>query len=279
MPTRLIGDPNNASSVADWVEFYILAMEQEISQSELISFIELSSGNEVEQSFVNDIWLELERRLVLYGTRKPYIVNDRDISSLIDWKEFPEYTTCIILSIDGNSIETVRTGKLFERLSRKAVTNYFSGLSVIYGHPSRQTLKSIATQMSEKFICEPSPNFKDRGVDIICWKPFDDKRKSQTTALIQCAAGFNWDSKLLSIPYDAWTKYIHWGAKPLKGFTVPVVIEDRRYDDIVTDAGIMFDRPRIYQNTQYDYTDDANLIGDLISWCEPKITSFVTDLI
>lgn len=276
MPTKLIEDPNSVSDVADWVEFYIYAMNNSLSKSELLSFIEDSSGSEPEQSFIDDIWLELERRLVLYGTLKPYELEVREVLPLLKWQDIPEYLTCLILSIDGNSVESVKTGKLFERLSSKAVSNYFSGISIIYGHPSKQTLKNISSEIVETFIKEPSSNFNDRGVDIICWKSFNDNRKGQITALIQCAAGFNWDKKLLGIPYKAWTQYIHWGADPLKGFTAPVVINEKRYDDVVTDAGIMFDRPRIYRNVQYNYTIDNTLVSDLIEWCEPKIEFFLS---
>lgn len=275
MPTKLIENPNSVSDVADWVEFYIFAMNDSLSKSELLSFIEDSSGSEPEQTFIDDIWLELERRLVLYGIIKPYQLDAREVLPLIDWKVTPEYLTCIILSIDGNAVESVKTGKLFERLSSKAVSKYFAGYSIIYGHPSKQTVKKIASDIFETFVKEPSTNFNDRGVDIICWKPFNDDRKSQIAALIQCAAGFNWDTKLLDIPYKAWTQYIHWGSDPLKGFTAPIVINEKRYDDVVTDAGIMFDRPRIYRNVQYNYTTDSNLVSDLIDWCEPKIESFL----
>lgn len=275
MPTKLIENPGSISDVADWVEFYIFAENNSLSKSELLKFIESSSGNEPEHSFIDDIWLELERRLSLYGAKKPFELNVRDVKPLIEWELSPEYITCIILSIDGNSVESVKTGKLFERLSCKAVSNYFSGYSIIYGHPSKQTVKKIATDISETFIIEPSPNFNDRGVDIICWKPFYDNRKSQITALIQCAAGFNWDKKLLSIPYKAWTQYIHWGSDPLKGFTAPIVIDEKKYDDVVTDAGIMFDRPRIYRNIQYEYLHDKELMTDLIEWCKPRISSFL----
>ena len=44
MPTKLIEKPNSVSDVADWVEFYIFAMDDSISKSELQSFIESSSG-------------------------------------------------------------------------------------------------------------------------------------------------------------------------------------------------------------------------------------------
>lgn len=276
MPTKLIENPNSVSNVADWVEFYVFAMNDSLSKAELLSYIEDSSGSEPEQAFIDDVWLELERRLILYGTIKPYQLDVREILPLINWQDRPEYLTCIILSIDGNSVEAVKTGKLFERLSSKAVSNYFAGKSIIYGHPSKQTIRSIATQMCETFITEPSAYFKDRGVDIICWKPFNDNRKSQITILIQCAAGFNWDTKLLGIPYDSWTQYIHWGSKPLKGFTAPIVVSEKRYHDTVTDAGIMFDRPRIYQNIHFDYENDKDLITDLINWCEPRVRVFAS---
>ncbi|MCJ8152654.1 hypothetical protein MKJ01_02615 [Chryseobacterium sp. SSA4.19] len=275
MPTKLIENPDSIANVADWVEFYIFAVTESISKAELSSYIEDSSGSEPDQSFLDDVWLELERRSFLYGTPSPFILNAREISPSFDWTDSPEHLTCLILSIDGNSVDSVKTGKLFERLSCKAVNNYFSGNSIIYGHPSKQTIRSIASQMSETFISEPNSNFKDRGVDIICWKPFGDNRKSQITALIQCAAGLNWDQKLLGIPYKAWTHYIHWGADPIKGFTAPIIINDKRYSDVVTDAGIMFDRIRIYRNIQYDYPEDGTLISDLIDWCQPKIDTFI----
>ncbi|REC50635.1 MULTISPECIES: hypothetical protein [Chryseobacterium] len=275
MPVKLIENPDSINNVADWAEFYVFASNDNLSKSELSSYIEDSSGSEPDQAFIDDIWLELERRLFLYGNPPPFILETREIIPLLDWTSAPEYLTCLILSIDGNSVDSVKTGKLFERLSSKAISNYFNGNSIIYGHPSRQTIRSIASQMSETFVKEPSTNYKDRGVDIICWKPFSDNRKSQIAVLIQCAAGFNWDQKLLGIPHKAWMQYIHWGADPLKGFTAPIVITEKRYDDIVTDAGIMFDRARIYQNVQYQYLEDNTLIDDLKAWCRPKIESFI----
>lgn len=277
MPSKLMDNPNSINSVADWVEFYIYATEDSLSKAELSSHIEDSSGSEPDQTFIDDIWLELDRRYFLYGDNPPFEVEYREIKPLLDWKTVPEYLTCLILSLDGNSVDSVSTGKLFERLSSKAISRYFNGNSIIYGHPSKQTVKDIAKKMYETFIQEPTPSFKDRGVDIICWKPFGDSRKSQITALIQCAAGFNWDKKLLGIPYRAWLNYIQWGSDPIKGFTAPIVINEKRYDDVVTDAGLMFDRPRLYRNIQYVFSDDEDLTDELIAWCQPKVNSFVNN--
>ena len=103
-------NPNSVSNVADWVEFYVFAMNDGLSKSELLSYIEDSSGSEPEQAFIDDIWLELERRLILYGANKPYQLDVREVLPLINWKDFPEYLTCIILSIDGKYLFGDREG-------------------------------------------------------------------------------------------------------------------------------------------------------------------------
>lgn len=275
MPSMIIGNADSISYVADWVEFFVCVSEnRRLSKSELASFIEESSGNEPTNSFLDDVWNELERRLILYGKNPPYDFDYREITSRMEWKNFPEYLTCIILSIDGNSIETVKTGKLFERLSCKAVKEYFKGEAFIYGFPNKQGLKDICNQMNETFNMIPSSYFKDRGVDIICWKPFGDHRKSQLAAIFQCAAGHNWTGKLLSVPLNAWRQYILWSDTfPLKGFTTPIIVEDKYFFDTVTDAGLMFDRPRLYRNTQHITDSDTTLRTDLISWCESRIAN------
>lgn len=271
-----IGNAESIADVADWVEFYICVSEDNrLSKSELASLIEDSSGSEPTSSFLDDIWNELDRRLILYGDIPPFDLAYREVISTLDWKDIPEYLTCIILSIDGNSVETVKTGKLFERLSCKAVKEYFKGDAIIYGFPSKQGIEDISNMMNETFNLNPSSNFKDRGVDIICWKSFGDYRKSQLAAIIQCAAGHNWSKKLLSIPLNAWKQYMLWSdTLPIKGFTTPIVVEEKSFFDIVTDAGLMFDRPRLYRNIQHSADIDSLLRNDLITWCELRIADF-----
>lgn len=276
MPTTQIDNPSSKQYVADWVEYHLCVTGRDLSKSELSSQIESSSGSEPTTAFIDDIWNELERRLFLYGEDyPPYQVSSRLITPLIDWSEYPEYLMCIILSIDGNSVEVAKTGKLFERLSCKAVKNYLGGEAVIYGFPQKQSVEDICALMYERFGYNPSSNFKDRGVDIICWKPFGDKRKSQLAAIIQCAAGHNWDKKLLSVPIDAWRQYVLWsGTLPIKGFTTPIIIEDSDFHDVVTDAGLMLDRPRLYRNICSVQDNDPSLKTDLINWCQDRVRSY-----
>ncbi len=273
MPTAQIDNPSSSHYVADWIEFHICVTGDSLSKAEVISFIESSSGSEPDSTFLDDIWCELERRLFLYGNNPPYVLKSREVLSVLDWHTMPEYLMCVILSIDGNAVAAAKTGKLFERLSCEAIKSYFGGEAIIYGFPKKQTVEEVSRQMNEKFCYNPPSNFKDRGVDIICWKPFGDNRKSQIAIIVQCAAGHNWNQKLLSIPLSAWRQYILWSdTLPIKGFTTPTIIEDAVFHDVVADAGLMFDRPRLYRSfVQNRIAADTSLKLDLKEWCQNRL--------
>lgn len=275
MPTLIIDNPTSKSDVANWAEFFICATKNTLSKTQLSSFLESSSGSEPDSTFIDDVWQELIGREFLYGKKPPFQVDSREIISNLNWEDFPEYLTCVILSIDGNSVNASSTGKLFERLSCEAIKSYMGGDAIIYGFPQKQSLEDIAKQMNERFNMPHTSNFKDRGVDIIGWKSFEDNRKSQIVGLFQCAAGFNWNKKLLQIPLNAWKQYILWSdTLPIKGFTTPVFIDEDIFHDTVTDAGLMFDRPRLYRYIQNAIQINHSLKVDLVEWCNEKINNF-----
>ena len=265
-----ISDPDSIEYVADWVELFTILNGSPISKSTLTSHLSLEMGEDPDSCFIDDVWLELEYRNQLYGSRPPYDVNSRSITPMITKKGNPEYVMCLLLSILGNSENTTNTGKLFERLSGEAIRNYIKGRVIIYGYPSKQTVQNIANFTHERLNFRPPRNFKDRGLDIIAWKSFDDNRCGQIVILFQCASGNNWRSKLLSVPIDAWGKYIAWGSNPLKGFTLPRIIRKDMFDECSYEAGIIIDRARIYRNIIGQEIDPA-LRHDLKTWCDNKI--------
>jgi hypothetical protein len=270
-----ISNPNSKIDIADWVEFFIITEEQPISKTELSSFIEEASGSEPDQLLIDDVWLEMNKRELLYGVNPPFITSSREIVPTIDWRKNPEYLTCLILDLEGNSTQPTVAGKLFERISGEAIKSFLGGSAIIYGFPSKQTVEEIAAQMNERFNYNPTSNFKDRGVDIIAWKPFDDTRESQIVVLMQCAAGQNWRSKLLQVPLDAWCQYISWGNKPIKGFTTADIVEEKDFHETVVDAGLMFDRTRIYRHTSQGSNFDPDLRNELRGWCETRLATLL----
>lgn len=265
-----ISDPDSIEYVADWAELFIFLNEASLSKSNLTSYLGIEKGEDLDTSFIDDVWVELEYRNQLYGLNPPYEIGDYNIKPLINKNDNPEYLTCLLLSILGNSEDTTSTGKLFERLSGEAIKNYIKGNIIIYGYPSKQTVEDIANHTNERFNFSYPPNFKDRGLDIIAWNPFDDKRGGQTVILFQCSSGNNWRTKLTGLPIEAWNNYITWGSKPLKGFSLPKIIGRELFDECSYDAGIIMDRARIFRNINKQNIDNV-LRQELKTWCDNKI--------
>lgn len=117
----------------------------------------------------------------------------------------------------------------------------------------------------------------DRNLDIIAKRPWGDDRRSQIIFLIQCAAGGNWKTKIKELNLDAWRKYIHFAAIPIKGLSVSVFITDiEELHEISTDAGILLDRPRLYKQTKGQVMIDIALRPTLIQWCNNRIVELTT---
>lgn len=269
-----ISDPESFSYVADWAELYIATNKCSLSKSEVQSSVELSQGYEPSDTFIDSIWNELERRQYLYGETPPFFIEDRSINFNIEWEDKFEYLMCLILSVFGNSQDSLATGKLFERISNEAIKNYLvNAETIIYGFPQKQKLQDIVTKMCERFQFAPPTKFNDRGVDIIAWKSFKDKRSSQIIILFQCASGNNWRSKTCEISMCAWRNYACWGAYLMKGFCVPKVIKISDFDETSYDAGILLDRPRICKNT-FNIQIDAGLKQKMREWCNKKLVQF-----
>ncbi len=274
-----ISSPNDATNVANWIEFYIAHEEESISKADLSSHIEGAIGDEPSEDFIASVWNELEIRQILYGADAPFTVNGRVIEPRIQWRDKPYYMSFLIYSLEGNpnTAETtaVDGGKLFEKISREAIENYIGGKAIIYGFPAEQTVQSIAQdELKEKFVYTPPSYRKDRNLDIFAWKPFDDNRSSQVVMLVQCASGFNWKGKLNELNISAWTKYIHFSATPIKGFAAPITVTSaQEIEEHSTDSGVFFDRLRLYRLLN---NLPADLHQECTKWCDIRISQMLS---
>lgn len=266
-----IPDPGSTENVSDWAEFYLASQKEELSRAELSSFIEGSSGSEPPEGFIDSVWLELETREALYGEEAPYRVQRGLLEPKIDWEECPEYMTCLIFALEGNPIEPLKSGVLFERITNEAVRSFLRGESITVGFPKSMEVMNIATALGEKYASDPPWYRQDRDLDVVAWKPFGDQRASQVIILIQSAAGHNWTEKK-PVSLDAWCKYVHFACKPIKGFAIPVIISDKvKLEDVSTDLGLIIDRARIYRNMIKSALKDSSLREDLKEWCTDRL--------
>ncbi|HEY9117845.1 MAG TPA: hypothetical protein VIN11_08465 [Roseivirga sp.] len=272
-------EADDAQRVADWIELELAIERESISKAWLTSILEQSGGESTEQ-FLSDIWRVLDDRARRY--RHPRFTVDSNLVYRIESTEPIEpYVACLLFSL--YSINQKRNDpKLFERLIAICLSEYLGGKSYVFGWPVLEDIpaniesriKDVCIKIREKFAEAPQARYKDRGVDVISWKPFFENaaehRSNQIVVLSQCAIGGDWRSKTGQIPLDSWKQYVHWANQPIKAFAVPIVIHDDLWHDISTEAGLLFDRIRIVNYVPQQFPDEP-LMNQIKVWIDSEI--------
>ena len=55
-----ISDPNSTAFVSDWIELYVAVTGEFISKTKLSQVLERDTGEEPKESFICDVWTELD---------------------------------------------------------------------------------------------------------------------------------------------------------------------------------------------------------------------------
>lgn len=264
-------NPNSYLSITDWTEVYV-AINKITSKSEIKTLIESSTNNDVSETTMDRSWDEIKKRRKLYGRYPPFEIEYTNIERTIEWKNIPQYMTCLLLSILGNEYKTQFVGKLFEKIVSVAIKNFLGGISINYGSPrTRQipNVKRISEMMHEEFREEPRGS-GDKGLDVISWKPFDN-RPNQIILILHCAAGGNWKSKRGELCINVWDDYINFAADPIRGIGLPLILSDADFIRSSQLCGLVIDRARIYKNTKYLTKEDKKLGKNLEKVCNAII--------
>jgi len=277
-----VSDPESLAEVADWVELSVCVSRSSLSKAEVASTIEGTAGREPSEGFISSVWRELERRERLY-LRSFFHVEARLVEPG-DGCELPEYLACLLLSLYGAQECAHTPAKLFERLSREAISSYLSGQAVVFGWPFdlsvgpnqpeqsqiERRIREVAEDLGERLSKPPPPRFNDRGLDVVGWIPFVDKRSSQIVVLMQSTIQRNWKDKL-PVPLLAWCQYVHWGCTPVKAFAIPRIVADYDWHETSVDKGMLFDRIRIV-NLLSDGARDISFRNELTAWVERRLS-------
>jgi hypothetical protein len=164
-------------------------------------------------------------------------------------------------------------------MSAEAIANHMNGPVFVFGWPVlpdvqaaiAERVKQVSELLRERFAEAPAVRYKDRGVDIICWKPFAEpdhanRRSGQLIVLAQCAAGHDWRKKTRELPMASWTQYLHWATDPLAAFAVPCVITADLWHDVAREVeGLVFDRVRLLNHLPQG-VQDTDLKAGLDAW-------------
>jgi hypothetical protein len=254
--------PHSLGKEIEWIELNLLRKFTSISKSTILSILQDTADEDTVDSWISE--LELRNSML---TKPYYEFEGNTITPLLSWQDCPEYYLCLHFACYGASKDTVGT-RLFERISAIALKNFIGGEVYALGFPNEGNLNThldeIALKCFETRGMQANSDYKDDGVDVICYKSFNDNKSSNLYVLLQCAAGIHWKTKK-TIELDRWSQYIYWTRKNIiTSISTAEHVKKSQWEKSATDFGIIMDRTRI--NNWYINAIDADIRNEAIDW-------------
>ena len=282
--------------LADWLEASILFDEPTLSKSDVVDIlieyqICRDDGQDLAHQIAADGWEEIERRKRWGGLPSSVIINSAKIEAYEPWEHTPMWAFFVLLSVLRIYPDWAKThqasvvqGDLFERVVESICPAMLPGWITYRAGWSPNDTKNIPVIVED--LCSRlyvsgaddldrwvSPKSKDGGLDIVCYRQFDDEREALPAFFLQCASGKNWREKVNTPNANEWQKYLNSASLPSTGIVAPFVIEDRELRR-ATLAGqvVVFDRLRMLSSTEATgITLSADLRPELLDWMRPRV--------
>jgi hypothetical protein len=265
--------------IADWIELHVLVSGSTISKSKIRSLLEKESLS-IDEEDVDSAFTELQRRLRLYGEIKPFEVIGNNVKSILTWKELPVLALCLYYSTYG--VGVTKKGeprdhgtKLFEDITKFCLESYFQSEGHLFGAPSaksfKEQLNDFAKAINEKRHDDPGPHDKDRDVDLIVYKQFDEFRNNSILVFVQCAAGKNWDEKK-AVAIDSYRRFVSFSLKAtVSSLAITQIVDISDWPNACDDYGIVIDRARLYRIFSSKKVIPKKLDKEISEWFKTKV--------
>jgi len=295
--SKIPGDVVALSTFCDWLEATALFQRgTTLSYPDIVDLLmedDLCDSQTEGWRVIGDCTTELNRRARLLRGGFPFRLEANRIVRRIPWRETPAYSFCILLALaralpDWTSSfgkDFTHQGELFEVLSEKALDRLLNGWSVHRTGWSRSRTNHINQVVAAvvKVIGEPAGDVyrwtkataKEAGLDLLCLRPFQDKRAGVPLYLVQCASGRDWEDKLTTPNTDVWEKLIVFAAKPRRAFCTPFSFLDSEFPMHVNKVqGLLLDRHRLLEPLRSDRAWlSRKFERELISWSKPRVAA------
>jgi hypothetical protein len=290
---------SNLILATDWVEA-CASFNGETTGAEIVDLLCEKNIYESQQfawEFVNDIISTIRYRSLTLGDGYPVHVEPSSrIVAKGAWSDFEAYNFCLALSLreafptwaGSFGSDFTAQGELFERLTLEAVSAIFPGWSVYltgWSKTKTQKLRAIVEEVAKR-LGEAVGNVgrwttersNEAGLDLLCFRAFEDGRSGYPTLLFQCASGLDWKDKLRTPDLQIWTKIIEFPAQPQKAFATPFALEPKGFDrscNVVN--GLLLDRHRLLTpGVRAVAWLSQGLRQDLVGWTGPRIQTLPT---
>ena len=286
----------STGSLADWIEANLLFDDSEITKSDVVDMlIENQICPAGKQGLAHQIasegWDELTRRQRWGGVPETVSITASRITDDEGWQGDPMRAFFVLLSTlriypdwAGKHQASTVQGELFEKVVEAICpallpgwTTYRVGWSPNYTQDILTVIQELCSRLFTRGAANPhdwiSPTAKDGGLDIVCYRSFEDVREAVPMLFLQCASGKNWKEKLNTPNSKIWGKLLDSALEPSSGIVAPFVIEiDELRRSALTGQVVIFDRLRMLSAAkEHGAPLPDELIKDLRNWMTPRV--------
>ncbi len=232
---------------------------------------------------------ELRARKRHIGNPNTIVIRGDQISGIDDWRNDPVRSLFLILSLfrlypdwAKDIKNSSQQGLVFEKIVEVLCANLFLGWEVYrvgWSPDNTPNIFEVVNTLVDKLNCRGATDLsewvadqgKDGGLDVICYRFFDDDKEALPIFLIQCASGNNWRNKIHTPNASEWKKWLNAAVDPGTGIAAPFVIDDKMLRTAAL-AGqvIVIDRLRLLRA----YYDKPSVVpqalkDEIVAWLEP----------
>jgi hypothetical protein len=253
---------------ADWLEASALFTDTEVSAADVVDLLretELYATQDFAWEFVDNVFSTINRRAFLMGENYPFAVKHGSRLTRKDhWKSFAPYSFCLALSLSqlypvwASSFgkNYTRQGELFENLTAESLKAHYVGWTVKKTGWTRTTPKKIQQIVAEvsSWLGEGTGAIStwtrelanEAGLDLLCFRQYEDFRGGFPAFLVQCASGKDWKEKLKTPDLRIWEKIVTFSSGPKKALSMPFALSEKDfiYHCNIVD-GLLLDRHRL----------------------------------
>ena len=286
-------------TLADWLEANVLFWEPRITSSDVVDSLmtyESFAGDQDDgYEIASQGWQELRQRKRWGGHEGPLVIEGEVIEAGTNWQDCLIWAFFVLLSIQrgfpawaAKHADYPTQGELFERVVETICPAMFPGwCSYRTGWSPNETkdIPAIVEELRSRIFVLGNQNLdhwvgsgsKDGGLDIVCYRCFEDKREALPVYFLQCASGRNWRQKVATPSAGRWKTLLDAAVQPSTGIAAPFVVNE----DELRQAGlegqvVVLDRLRMLSAATSAGISLPEELGDSVrAWMRPRVESLL----
>jgi hypothetical protein len=281
-----IPNVDDTNALADWIEISILRRARaQLSRARVIEWLGASLDASAKELDLPISWAfkEIARRRRIVGGAYPLTVEETQIRLTVTHAS-AFYVFLLLVSLDGPMRRARRFNeidRIFDRVVQEAVRSYLGPKTntLRFGWPPSEgrpaSFRNALDWLSERIGLpigpgHSAPNTKDGGLDVVAWKPFNDKRSAFALALVQCTVQSDWHPKAKDLLDHVWMGRIDSGRPVMLSLAIPFVIPKNyaKWDDLRRMTSVVFDRLRLAEVLS---EQDTLRFGEMLAWSKHEL--------